>query len=182
VNLEDLDGHDGEILDARDMVDAELDPNDDVVVENIILAISPRAHTGAAAGLVGVLPAGVEFTVTVGGDVDVVVGKFGPLVVVGVWVSQHLLEGRSHDLVRDWLAVDGILDFGVLDLEDAVAVRIEIVATCGSHRRLSHYVAYAMGVEVGSRHCMGFVIDETIGEAVDHGVDSEGEYVLVMGC
>lgn len=37
-----------------------------------------------------------------------------------------------------------------------------------------------MGVEVGSRHGKGFVVDESVAVAIEHGVDAEGEDVLVV--
>ena len=181
TDLEDLTGHDGEVLDAGDMVDAELDPDDDVLVFDIVLARGPGAHARAAAGLVGVPAAGVEFAVGVGGDVDVVVGELGALEVEAAGVGEHFLEGRGVDLVGDGFAVDGVADVGVLDLEGAVGVRVEVDAGGRVDDRFVDDVAVAVRVPVvANRHGVGFVVDEAVGVAVEHGVDAEGEDVLVV--
>lgn len=65
TDLNDLDGHDGEVLDARDVVETELDPDHGVGVQDIILAGRERAHARAAARLVRVLTTCVQLTVGV---------------------------------------------------------------------------------------------------------------------
>lgn len=180
-HLDDLHGHDGEVLDAGHVVDAELDPDDDVLVLDVVLARGEGAHAGAAARLVGVLAAGVELVVAVGGDVDVVVGELGALEVEGGRVGEHLLEGRGVDLVGDGLAVDGVGDRRVLDLEGAVDVVVEVVAAGRGDGRAVHRVADAVGVEVAAGHGVRFLVDEAVAGSVDHGVDAEGKDVLVVG-
>jgi hypothetical protein len=92
------------------VVNAELDPDDDILVRNVVLPVRPRANTSPAARLVRVFAAGEELVVAVAGDVDVVVGELGALVVEGVLVCEHFLERWDVDLVRDRLAVDGVAD------------------------------------------------------------------------
>lgn len=108
------------------MLQAELDEEDEVRVGDGVAAVGPGAHAVAAAGLVRVFAARVELAVAVSGDVEVAVGEFGALVVEAVLVGEQFLEGRGDDLVADGFAVDGVLDGGVLDLEGAVVVRVQI--------------------------------------------------------
>ena len=116
--------HDGEILDACRMLEAKLDEEDEICIRDVVVAVRPRAHPVAAAGLVRVLAAGVEFAVAVPRDVEVVVGELGALVVEALAVGEEFLEGRGVYLVADGVAVDGVADRGVLDLEDAVVVEV----------------------------------------------------------
>lgn len=108
------------------MLQAELDEEDEVRVGDGVAAVGPGAHAVAAAGLVRVFAAGVELAVAVAGDVEVAVGEFGAFVVEAVGVGEEFLEGRGDDLVADGVAVDGVFDRGVLDLEGAVVVRVEV--------------------------------------------------------
>lgn len=92
ADFEHLARHDWEILDARDMVDAELNEDNEIVVDDVVFAIRPVAHAGTAAGLVGVLSATVQLVFTVLDSVDVVVGEFGSLVIEAVGIGDDLLE------------------------------------------------------------------------------------------
>lgn len=114
--------------------------------------------------------------------VDVFVGEFGAFVVEAVFVGEDFLKGRSHDLVGDGLGIDWVVDGGVLNLEGAVGVGIEVVAARVGEQGFGDGVACAAGVPVGgARHGMGFGVDEAVGVAVEHWVDAEGEDVLVVG-
>lgn len=179
-DLEDLDGHDGEVLDARHVVDAELHEDDDVGVDGRVAAVRPAAHAGAAARLVGVEAAGVELAVAVRGQVDVVVGELGARVVEGLRVGQDLLEGRRHDLVGDGLVVDRVAHAGVDDLVDAVGVRVEVVAAGVGEGGFGDGVAGAVRVEGRARHRVRFVVDEAVGVALERRVDAQREDVLVV--
>ena len=128
LHLDDLARHDGEILDARDVLQPKLQPHDDVLVQDGLPAVRPRAHPGPAAGLVRVPAAGVELAVVVSGDVDVVVGELGAFVVEGVGVGDHFLEGGGVDLVADGFAVDGVAGGFVEDLEGAGGVVVCVEA------------------------------------------------------
>lgn len=179
-HLDDLARHDGEILNPGDMIDAKRDPNDHIRVLDIVAAVGPGAHAGAAARLVGVLAAGVELAVLVLGDVDVVVGELGALVVEAVRVGEHFLEGGGVDLVADGFAVDRVADGGVLDLEGSVEVVVGVDAAGFFDHGFFHHVAGSLRVQRGARHGVCFVVDEPIIMAVDGGVDAEGEDVLVV--
>ena len=182
MHLHDLARHDGEVLHPRDMINPELDPEDNILVDDVVLAVRPGTHTGATARLVGVEAAGVELAVAVGGDVEVVVGELGALVVEGLRVGEDFLEGRGDDLVADGFVVDGVADGGVLDLEGAVGVGGEVEAGGVGDEGLGDGVAGAVRVPVfGDGHGVGLVVDEPVGVAFDHGVDAQGEDVLVVG-
>jgi len=51
-HLEDLARHDGEVFDPGNMVDTELDEKNDVIIDDILVPVRPRADTSAAAGLI----------------------------------------------------------------------------------------------------------------------------------
>lgn len=108
------------------MLQSELDEDDQIRVRDVVVSVGPGAHAVPATGLVCVFAAGVEFVVAVFGDVDVVVGEFGALVVEAVVVGEHFLEGWGDDFVADRLAVDGVLDGWVLDFEGAVVVAVDV--------------------------------------------------------
>lgn len=108
------------------------------------------------------------------------VGELGALVVKGVGVRDHFLEGRGVDLVADGLAVDWVPGGFVENLEGAGGVGVGVQAGGRVHRPLRDGVADAVGVEVGEGHGVDFVVDEAVGVAVDGRVDAEGEDVLVV--
>lgn len=164
------------------MVDSKLHEDNKIVVDDPLPALRPAAHARAATRLVRVLAAGVQLVVAVLDGIDVAVGELGALVVEAVGVGEDLLEGWGVDFVGDWLAVDGVAHAGVLDLEGAVRVRVEIVAAGGLDEGFGSEVAGAVRVEVGAWHGVGFVVDEAVGWAVEHGVYAQGEDVLVVGC
>lgn len=148
------------------MVDAELNEDNEIVVDDVVFAIRPVAHAGTAAGLVGVLSATVQLVFTVLDSVDVVVGEFGSLVIEAVGIGDDLLERWRVDLISDRLAIDRVANSGILDLERAVGVRVEIVATGLFDQGFFSEVAGTVGVEVGARHGESFVVDETVVVAV----------------
>lgn len=187
IHPEDLGRHDGPILGAHDMLHPELDPHHDVVALAIrardgVLPIGPGAHALAAAGLVGVHAAGVELAVAVLGHVDVVVGELGALVVEGLGMGEHLLEGRGVDLVGDRFAVDGVEGIRVGDLEDAVGGRVDVETGGLGDGGFVDGIAHTMRVEVVEGHWMDFGADEGVGMTVYGWVDAEGKDVLVEGC
>ena len=182
THLEHLARHDGEVLDPRHVVDPELHPHHDVGVEDAVVAACPAAHPRPAPRLIGVPAAGVELLVTVGGHVDAVVGELGAGGVEGGGGREEGLEGGGVDLVGDGFGVDGVEGVGVLDLEDAVRGGGEIEAGGVGDERFFDVVARAVRVPVG-RDGVGvrFVVDEAVQRAVEHGVDAQGEDVLVVG-
>lgn len=129
ANLDDLTRHDWEVFNSGDVVDAELDKDNKIFVDDVVFAVGPAAYTSATTGLVCVFAAGVEFAVAVLDSVNVAIGELDTLVVEAVFVGDTLLESWGVDLVGDWLVVDGIENVGVLDLEGAVCVWVEVVAT-----------------------------------------------------
>lgn len=175
-----LAGHDGEVLGAGDVLEAELEPEDNVRVDDVVAAVGPRAHARAAARLVGVLAAGVELAVAVARDVEVVVRELGAAVVERGRVGDELLEAGQVELVADGLAVDGVPGRGVEDLEGAGRVEVCVEAGGGFDGRLGDGVAVAVRVEVGEGHGVAFVVDEAVGVPVDGRVHAQGEDVLVV--
>jgi hypothetical protein len=129
TDLDNLTRHNREVFNSRDMVNAELDKYNKIFVDDVVFAVGPAAYTSAAAGLVCVFAAGIKFTVAVLYGVNVAIGKFDALVVEAVFVGDTLLESWSVDFVGDRLVVDGVENVGVLDLEGAVCVWVEVVTT-----------------------------------------------------
>ena len=173
--------HDREILRARRVLQPELHVQHQILIDDVFIPPGPRAHAGAAAGLVGVFATGVELAIGVLGDVEVVVGELGAFVVVGVWVRENFLEGRRVDFVGDWLSVDGVADGGVLNFEDAVAVWVEVEARGGFDKGFLDGVADAVEVKGRAGHRVAFFVGEAVRLAVDGWVDAEREDVLVVG-
>ncbi len=173
--------HDREILRARCVLQPKLHVQHQILVDYVFVPPGPRAHAGAAAGLGGVFAAGVELAVGVLGHVEVVVGELGAFVVVRVRVRDYFLERGRVDFVGDWFSVDGVADGGVLDLEDAVGVRVEVEARGDFDEGFLDGVADAVGVEGRAGHGVAFFVDEAVRVAVDGWVDAEREDVLVVG-
>lgn len=146
-HFDNLARHDGEVLDTHNVLQAELHPDDNIVVDDVFLAISPGTDTGTATGLIGVFAASEELVAVVFGDVDVVVSELGTLVVEGARVGDHLLEGGGVDLVGDWLSVDGVA--GEVILNFVGPVRIVVCVETGGllDSGFGNGVTYAVRVE-----------------------------------
>ena len=110
------------------MVDAELNKDNEIVINNEIFAVCPVADASAAARLVRVLPAAVQLVFAILNSVNIMIRELGSLVVEAVSIRDNLLERRRVDLVSDRLAVDRVSHGGVLDLEGPVGVRVKVVA------------------------------------------------------
>ena len=171
--------HDRKVLDSGYMVDSELAKDGDVLAGrptgDVVVSVGPGANTCAAAGLVRVPAAGVELSVGVLGDVDVVVGELGPLVVETLWGAKDVLEGWGVDFVTDCFAIDSVAAVRIDNFEDAVCVRRKIEACRVGDERIVNEIACAVWVKVIDFHGVGFGVDEliTFGKGVDVGVDSQ---------
>lgn len=76
------------------------------------------------------------------------------------------------DLVRYGLTIDRVPDSSVLDLEGTVRVEVEIISARSLDNSLMSIVAGAVRIEVAPGHWYGFIVDESVLMAVDHGVDT----------
>ncbi len=114
------------------------------------------------------------------GDVEVVVGEFGALVVEGGGVRDHFLEARRVDLVADGFAVDGVPGGFVQDFEGAGGVVVCVEAGGLLDGGFRDGVADSVRVKFRDAHGVNFVVDEAVGVAVDGWVDAEREDVLVV--
>jgi len=47
------------------VVDAELDKHYNILIDNVVLPVSPASHAGATSGLIGVFATSVELVITV---------------------------------------------------------------------------------------------------------------------
>lgn len=79
------------------------------------------------ARLIRVLAGGIELIGPVLGDVDIVIRKFGTLVVERALLCHHLLEVRDHDLVTHRAFVGLVQDGGVLNLEDTILRDVQAI-------------------------------------------------------
>ena len=107
VHLRDLGGHDGEVLDAGDVVEAERVPDDNVLVDDGGGVVDPGLDAGAADGLVGVVAGGEELAVAVPGHPHGVLGELGAAPVPGARLGEEHLGADGDDLVADGGAADG---------------------------------------------------------------------------
>lgn len=112
--------------------------------------------------------------------VDVVVCKFGTLVVEAFRIGEHLLERRGMDFVTDRLVVNRVADSGILDLVDAIDVIVDVEACGGRHEGFIDGIADAVGIEVRAGHGVGFFVDEAVRMAINGGIDAQGENMLVV--
>ena len=164
------------------MVDSELYKYDQIVVDDLLVALGPAAYTGAATALICVFAASEELAVAVLDCVNVAVAELGALVVEAVSVADDLLEWWRHDLVGDWFAVDGVAYGAVLDFVRTVDVVVEVVAARCLAQSFFDGVAVAVLVKLGAWHWVRFVVDEAVFVTLDHWIDTKGEDVLVMYC
>lgn len=162
------------------MVDAELDEDHQILVHNLLLPVRPAPHASPSSALVRVLSSGIQLTIAILHSIDALVCKFCTLVIEAVVIREHLLKRRCVDLVRNGLVVDGIAHSGVLDLEDSVRSIVDVVAAGLSDEGLFAVVAGSVRVEVAAGHGVRFVVDKSVLVAVDHGIDAEGEDVLMV--
>ncbi len=101
--------------------------------------------------------------------------------VIAVLVRQYFLERGCVDLIGHRLAVDGILHRSILNHEDPVLFVVGIETARLFNHRLLDVVADTVWVEVVARHGVRFVVDKSVVVAVDGGVDTEREDVLMVG-
>ena len=100
----------------------------------------------------------------------------------GFGVGEDGLHGRDVQLVADGGVVDGVPDGRVDDFEGAVEHRGGVEAGGGGDGGGLDGVADAVRVEVGGAwQGDGLVVRDGVSVAVDHGVDAQGEEVLVEG-
>lgn len=182
-NPNNLTRHDREVLNPRYMVNPKLDKHDKILIHDLLVPCRPRPHAGPATRLVRVEPSGVKLVVAVFDGVDVTICEFGAGAVEGLFVREQFLEGRGEDLVPDWFGVDWVERRGILDFEGPIGGGIQVVASTMGEQGVAHDVAGAEGIGGwGARDGLGFGVDETVGVAVEHRVDAQGEDVLVVGC
>lgn len=67
--------HDGEVFDSGYVLDAELDPDDDIIVRNRVIPGSPLAHPRRLLVLVRVLSTSEKLIVLILGHEDRMIGK-----------------------------------------------------------------------------------------------------------
>lgn len=168
------------VLLVTHVVDAELDEHNQIIVHNLVSSLGPATYTVTTARAVGVLAASEQLVLTVLDSVDVAVAELGTLVVEAGFVRQDLLERRGHDLVSHRLSIDRIPHCRILDLVDSVYRDVGVVAATGLDHGLFGVISVAVLVEVIERHGVGFVVDQTIRVAFQHGVDTKREDVLMM--
>lgn len=130
------------------MLYAKLHPNHNVLVDDILFAVSPGTNAGTATRLIGVFAASEEFVVMVFGDVDVVISELGTFVVEGAGIGNHFLESRGVDLVCNWFAINGIAGEVVLYLVGPVSVVVCIEAGRSLNSGFRNGVADAVRVEI----------------------------------
>ena len=169
------------VFDSGDVIDAKLDPHNNVLVLDIVLAIRPAPYPRSSTRLVRKFTTGIELIVAMGRDEDGVTRKLGALMVEALLVRQHLLEGGRMYLVSHRPVIDWIPNGNVLDLEGASLFKVDVESTRLFNDRLLDVITHAVWVQLWiSFHCVGFVIDKSILMAIQRRIDSKREDVLVM--
>jgi len=113
--------------------------------------------------------------------INVVVGELGALVVEAVFIGDHVLEWGCVNLVCNRLAVDWVLDCGILDLEGPVGVEVEIVPSGLLDHSLGDTVANAKGIELAAWHRVCLIVnDAVVDAAIEEGIHSQREDVLMV--
>jgi hypothetical protein len=127
--------------------------------------------------------AGVELVVLVLRHPEVVLGELGTLGLYTVGICKQQLRRRWHDLVSHRRAADRVKLVSVLDLEDAMSLRVCIDTFRGSDGCLDYLVvvAHRVGLRVHG-HRQALFLDHRVLVAVYGRVDSHTEDVLVVLC
>lgn len=125
------------------MLETELDPDNNVLVIDIVFSTCPFANTSASPILISILPASVKLFLIILRNVDRMVGEteetgcqhrltspeesyhngmdsLGSLIVEGVLFSEYGLEGWYMDLVRNILSVHWVLLLRIFNHESSV--------------------------------------------------------------
>ena len=142
------------------MIYAKLRPDDDILVNNIVFPLRPGPYARTAAGLVGIRSSGIQLSVGVLGNVQVMIGKLCALGVEAVWMGEQLLEGWERELEAFHLAVDEVAGcLRVHDLECPVSAVVYIYACGFVHQHVFGGVAVAVGIEIVLGHGVGLSVD-----------------------
>lgn len=163
------------------MIDAKLHKHDQIIIDNIFFPIRPTPHSSPTTTLICILPPSIQLPIAILDRINTPIRKLGTLEIETLPIAQHLLERRRMDLIRHRLPIDGVPHAGVLDFKRPVRGVVDVVAARVCNKGFGSSVARAVWVEVAARHGVRFVVDEAVGGAVDHGVDAQGEDVLVVG-
>lgn len=164
------------------MGQAEYAPHDDVLIENVVVAVSRIRH---AVNLIlahqCIAATGVQFVIPEFGDPQVVLSEKSTLRLNAIRVGEEQLSGRRCNLVRDGLAADGVELVGVLDLEHPVVLRHGIKAHRCCDGRLSDLIVVAIGIR-SLVHANGkaLFLHNGVLLAIDRGVDAHAEDVLMI--
>lgn len=186
-----LSRHDGEILSTGEVSQTELQVADDIGVLDVLVAPGPvqdRLVVGvviAAIGLADVVTSREQLVVLVGCDPEGLAGECGAVVDCAAGLGEERGAGGVEDLVADGLLGDGVHAVGVDDVPCAVGL---VAVVCGTFQGGAEGSLLAEeGVSVlvlggadGVVGGDGVALNDGVVGAVDLGVDTEGEEVLVV--
>ena len=130
------------------MLYAKLHPDDNILIDDTLFAVSPGTNAGTATRLIGIFATSEEFVVMIFGDVDVVISEFGTFVVEGAGIGDHFLESRGVDLVCDWFAVNGIAREVVLYFIGPISVVVCVEAGRSLNSGFRNGVADTVRIEI----------------------------------
>jgi hypothetical protein len=163
------------------------EPNDLIVVSDWLLVGDPGLETLLLASrLVGVLATREELVFTVLGDPDVVAGKVGTSISSRLGVSKNALGSWHVDLVADRAHGDGVHLVLVDDLERTALLDVEVgkafLLDVGADGPEANTVRVDLLVLFGlERQRNNVVVHKGVLVAVNHGVDTDREKMLMMG-
>lgn len=183
--------HDGEVLGSGEVGEAELDVADNIGVFDRLVAGNPVEDGPVvrvvllAGGLAHIVAGREQLVVLVGNDPETLAGKGGAGVDDAARLSQQTGAVVVEDLVGHGLLGRGVDAVGVGDGPRAAGL-VAIVDSSllgSSEGRVLAVEAVSVRVLGGSDGCLrrhGIVLDDRVVGAVNLGVDSEGEDVLVV--
>ena len=184
--------HQREILQPREVTQAELQPDDDVGVDDVVVAVGPVGDglvggpAGLACGLADVVAGGEELVVAVRGDPERVPGEGGAAPDEAAGLAEEVRGLAGDDLVAGGEGAGGGegLRVWVDDVPGAGGVVVVVAGLDGGFEE-GLLVVEGVAVEVagladGDVGGDGVVLDHGVVVAVDGRVDAQGEDVLVV--
>ena len=182
VHLRNLGRHDGEVFHARDVVEAESVPDDNVLVNDVLGVVDPGLDTSASQRLVGVVASGEELAVTVLGNPHGVLGELGAAPVPGAGLGEEHLGANGDNLVSDGGAGHGVQDVGVNNLEDTAVLDTVIDMALTVDGCLLGLIAGTQRVQLlVPGHADRVRVHEAVLVSADGRVNADVEDVLVVG-
>lgn len=174
--------HDGPVLHSGVVGKAENGPNDNVLVEHILVTSGRVSDaTDFSTALQSIATSGIQLVILVLGDPKMVVSEQSTLGLNAVGVGKQKLRGRDADLVSNRFSADRVPLCQVLDLKGTVIEGSDIDTARRRDGRLAHFVVVSVGVcPLVSAHWQTLFLNHCVGLAVNGGIHADAEDVLMV--